>query len=132
MQVHEGPPDLHLLLGGRRPVEIGFGFALGESVLAGVDKRPREAGAKVDVVRAAGPLESFGRSSAHRPVAAAVVQLAGRAGPRQSVRHAGGRNGVHEGRLPSACTYARSQKMRREYKSQKRKKEKERKRGRIS
>lgn len=125
MQVHEGPPDLHLLLGGRSPVEIGFGFALGESVLAGVDKRPREAGAKVDVVRAAGPLESFGRSSAHRPVAAAVVQLTGRASPRQSVRHAGGRNGVHEGRLSSACIYARSQKMRREYKSQKRKKERE-------
>lgn len=70
-------------------------------MLSGVDKRPREAGAKVDIIRAAGPLETFRWSSAHRPVASAIVQLSSRAGPGQSVRHAGSRYGVHEGRFPS-------------------------------
>lgn len=103
VEVHQGAPDLHLLLNGRRSVEVGFGFALGEAMLTGVDECPREARAEMDVVRAAGPLESFGRCSAYGPIASAVIQLAGRAGPGESVRHAGRRNGVHESRLSSTC-----------------------------
>lgn len=70
-------------------------------MLSGVDKSARETGAKMDIIRATGPLETFRWSSAHRPVASAIVQFTRRTSPGQSVRHAGSRYGVHEGRLSS-------------------------------
>ena len=76
-------------------------------MFAGVDERAREAGAKVDVVRAAGPLESLRRRSAYRPIASAVIQFSGRAGPGEGVRHAGRRYGVHESRLSRTCNMKR-------------------------
>lgn len=76
-------------------------------MLARVHERARETRAEVDVVRAAGPLEALGRRAAHRPVAAAVVELAGRAGARERVSHAGRRDGVDERRLPSAFSVQR-------------------------
>ena len=101
MQVHEGAPDLLFVR-----VAVGvLALAAREAVLAGVDESAREGRAEVDVVRAAGPLETVaGRTAAHRPVAAAVVQFAGRTGARQRVRHPRCRDGVHERRFSSPCT----------------------------
>ena len=73
MEIHESAPD-ELIVGGV------FALALGEAVLSRVDESARKGRAEMDVVRATGPLEAFGRRSAHGPVAAAVVQFAGRAG----------------------------------------------------
>ena len=101
MEIHEGAPDELLIAGAASATAIAvaifvIALAAREPVLPGIDERPREGRAEVDVIRAARPLETVGRRPPDAPIAAAVVQLAGRARARQRMRNAGRRYGVHE------------------------------------
>lgn len=104
VQIHKGPPDLHVLLvANRRAAVVLWGLLarlpLGEAVLPGVHEGPGKARPEMDIVRASSPLESLRRRPSHRPVASAIVQLSGGAGPGEGMGHSGGGYRVHKRRL---------------------------------